>query len=304
MPYDAIRCLTMPYDVSPPPYLLLELPRLLFEKRGLSSYLCTALVLLLQVLDLPVDGRRVSDRATQLWPMKQPLRAPSIQCRLTSAGTPWSGAWLCCTCAPGPDTGTASPSGARPPPGTGSEPPSSNPPACPCALCSPAASAPAGPYPYASAASPAPRGAAGEAGRRFKWRQMINTSSHKRRHTLLNTITFNPTFLFSCWISAWVTACFIWSFRAQRDENFNYRRARERKQAVIRSRNAPIEEFTSHLFVFMCQFLRVRLQGRHVLVLHQVKHLDGAGIRRTGLLILVFFLVCAVFTALRGTRWG
>lgn len=39
-------------------YLLLELSGLLFEKRGLSSDLCTTLGLLLQVLDLSVKGSR------------------------------------------------------------------------------------------------------------------------------------------------------------------------------------------------------------------------------------------------------
>ena len=39
-------------------YLLLELSGLLFEKRGLSSDLCTPLGLLLQVLDLSVEGSR------------------------------------------------------------------------------------------------------------------------------------------------------------------------------------------------------------------------------------------------------
>lgn len=37
-----------------------------------------------------------------------------------------------------------------------------------------------------------------------------------------NVITSQRTFRFSCWISAWVTACFIWSFVAQRDDNFRH----------------------------------------------------------------------------------
>lgn len=52
----------------------------------------------------------------------------------------------------------------------------------------------------------------------------------------------------------------------------------------------------------MGQFLRVRLQRRHVLVLRQVKHLDGAGIRRADFLVLVLFLICAVFTTLKQTN--
>lgn len=59
-------------------------------------------------------------------------------------------------------------------------------------------------------------------------------------------------------------------------------------------------QFIPHLFVFMGQFLRVCLQRRQVLVLCQVKHLDGAGIRRTDLLVLVLLLICAIFTTLQG----
>ena len=52
----------------------------------------------------------------------------------------------------------------------------------------------------------------------------------------------------------------------------------------------------------MGQFLRVRLQRRHVLVLRQVKHLDGAGIRRADFLVLVLFLICAVFPTLNQSQ--
>ena len=62
--------------------------------------------------------------------------------------------------------------------------------------------------------------------------------------------------------------------------------------------------FLSHLFVFMGQLLRVRLQRRQVLVLRQVKHLDGTGIRRTDFLVLVLLFVCTIFTTLQGGRTG
>lgn len=62
---------------------------------------------------------------------------------------------------------------------------------------------------------------------------------------------------------------------------------------------ALIKHVKPHLFVFMGQLLRVRLQRGHVLVLCQVEHLDGAGIRRADFLVVLLVLVCAVFTALR-----
>lgn len=66
--------------------------------------------------------------------------------------------------------------------------------------------------------------------------------------------------------------------------------------------NTLIKEMTAHLFVFMGQFLRVCLQRRHVLVLCQVKHLNGAGVRRADFLLLVLFLICAVFSTLQGMK--
>lgn len=68
---------------------------------------------------------------------------------------------------------------------------------------------------------------------------------------------------------------------------------------AIRDGTLRSERVASHLFVFMGELLGVCLQRGHVLVLCQVKHLDGAGIRRTGLLILLLLLICAVFTALQ-----
>lgn len=60
----------------------------------------------------------------------------------------------------------------------------------------------------------------------------------------------------------------------------------------------------AHLFVFMGQLLRVCLQRRHVLVLRQVKHLDRSGIRWTSFLIIILFLICAVFPTLQGYGQG
>lgn len=57
-----------------------------------------------------------------------------------------------------------------------------------------------------------------------------------------------------------------------------------------------------HLFVLMGQFLRVRLQGGQVLVLCQVKHLNGAGIRWTDLFILVLLFVRPILPTLQGRR--
>lgn len=136
-------------------YLFLQLSRLLLQNGGLGSDLCTTLSLLLQVLNLSVGTNKTRASAGV-------HRFIFIIRSLTSADTPWWAVWLCCICAPEPDTGPESPSGARPPPGTDSEPPSSSPPVSPSAPCSPAASAPAGLCPSASAASPAPRGAAGD----------------------------------------------------------------------------------------------------------------------------------------------
>lgn len=65
-------------------------------------------------------------------------------------------------------------------------------------------------------------------------------------------------------------------------------------------RSDPDTCSTPHLFVLVGQFLWVGLQGRQVLVLGQVKHLDGAGVRRAGLLLFVLLLfVRAVLHTLR-----
>lgn len=55
----------------------------------------------------------------------------------------------------------------------------------------------------------------------------------------------------------------------------------------------------SHLFVFMGQFLRIRLQRRYVLILCQVKNLNGVWIWWAGLFLLILFLICAIFSSLQ-----
>jgi hypothetical protein len=54
----------------------------------------------------------------------------------------------------------------------------------------------------------------------------------------------------------------------------------------------------------MGQLLRVGLQWRDVLVLSQVKHLDGRGMCGADLLLIILLLVTTIFTTLGEERTG
>lgn len=116
------------------------------------------------------------------------------------------------------------------------------------------------------------------------------------------------TFLLSSWISAWVTACLIWSCRQrEKQSDFFNKQINITKIKLGKTVNKRLNKimtltsksFISHhmyLFELVGQFLWVQLHRRkHFLVFCQIENLYRVRKHRTHLLLLV----CRIFTCLQ-----
>lgn len=106
------------------------------------------------------------------------------------------------------------------------------------------------------------------------------------------------TFLFSCWISASVTACLIWSYGG-----------REAGTWLWLGQGLPLPSTTpgtpsSHLLELVHQLLGLHVhRGQGILVFRQLKHLDGhLTTRERGTQLLIF--VGSIFSCLQRERGG
>ncbi len=208
-------------------------------------------------------------------------------------------------------------------------PPSNSPPVFPSSLYCPGCFAPTEHAPSANATSPAPHEPAGgkewECGRR-RWyvggRASVKSSFSQQRnwcyaiahsalqynldivcisflHVMMDWKQSGLTFLFSSWISAWVTACLIWSYRQ--------RQSKQGEKTTIKKGHPHEKRIpfrlqlikVTYLLKFVGQLFRVQLHGRqHVLVFGQVENLNGVWKHWTHL----FLFICRIFACLLVNR--